>query len=72
MAWKKGPMPPETWNWGGIVMKHQEHHGFYFADFHGDHAILYHSGQKVEAADIAQYDNSLELPPGVEYRGGCP
>ncbi len=70
MAWQKGPLPPGTWNWGGVALKGATFAtGFYFADFHGDHVIL-DNGKRIEAADVAWYDNSITLPPveGVKER----
>ena len=70
MAWKKGPLPPNTWNWGGVVLVGMAD-GFYFADFHGDYVVIQDGtpdGCKVAADKIALYDNSLELPPDVKGR----
>ncbi len=65
MAWKTGPMPKDTWNWGAVVKKGDSPSvGFFFADFCGDHVLLCPSGERVEAADIAQYNNSIDLPSG--------
>lgn len=68
MAWQKGPMPPGTYNWGGVVTKELAgKSGFYFADFRGDHVVLCPdtngTPKRVEAADILWFDNSLTLPP---------
>jgi hypothetical protein len=66
--WKKGPLPPNTWDWGGLVDKDfAKGSGFYFADFRGDHATVY-KGEfpakvRIEAADILWYNNSIKLPP---------
>ena len=72
MLWKAGPMPMGTWNWGGVVALHPEKHGmygggFYFADFHGNHAmaIVGNKPIRLEAEEIAFYNNSLDLPPKV-------
>lgn len=66
--WKPGPMPPDTWNWGGVVPKGVTG-GFYFADFCGDHVkIPGPDGQHTEvvkAEDVVWYDNSLTLPPSA-------
>lgn len=71
MAWKKGPLPPGTWNWGGVVLVDEETGcGFYFADFCGDHVKLCPDGRAVKPAEIALYDNSLELPPNCSGRAG--
>lgn len=69
--WKKGPLPPGTYNWGGVVLVGDSPDGFYFADFCGDHAIVLKGkigdtnsvDTRVEADQIAMYNNSLELPP---------
>ncbi len=66
MAWKKGPLPKETWGWGGVVpVSTEPMSGFYFADFCGDHVKIQSGpGETVLKADeVAYYDNSLELPP---------
>lgn len=58
--WQKGPLPPNTWNWGGVVPTGTTS-GFYFADFCGDHVKC---GDRVLKPDeVAWFDNSLELPP---------
>ena len=62
MAWKDGPLPPNTWNWGGVVTKDSGDGGFYFADFHGDHVVLTPGHAVVKAEDVLQYDNGLTLP----------
>ena len=65
MAWQKGPLPPATWCWGGVVPVGVEG-GFHFADFCGDHAVTCPGGERVEARDVAWYDNSLmPAPPGA-------
>lgn len=69
MAWKDGPLPPGTWNWGGVVTKETAPDAFYFADFCGDHAKVQTVDkdgkwveERVEAADVVKYDNSLTCP----------
>jgi hypothetical protein len=62
MAWRAGPMPMGTYWWGGIVLVGQSLDGFYFADFQGDHCLIVPGGKRVEAADVAYYNNSL-MPP---------
>lgn len=63
--WKKGPLPPNTWNWGAVQTKEfAGTEGFFFADFKGDHACVQPDGRRVEAADIELYNNCIELPPG--------
>lgn len=62
--WKDGPLPADTWNWGGVVLKGEDPaNGFYFADFHGDHVTLCPDGRRVEASEVGSYNNSLDLPP---------
>jgi hypothetical protein len=76
VAWKKGPLPPGTYNWGGVVTADSAGAGgFLFADFRGDHAVVIgktgHLDERVEAGDVLAYDNGLELPdlPGLHVRG---
>lgn len=70
MAWKKGPLPAGTYNWGGVVPVGQEGgYGFYFADFCGDHVKALEAGEHGESRvlkpeEVAYYDNSLEPSPG--------
>lgn len=69
-AWHVGPMPADTWHYGGVVLKGQEPSaGFRLADFKGDHVLLLDAGgsfgpksRRVEAADIAYWNNSLTMP----------
>lgn len=61
--WKPGPLPPDTWYWGGVVLVGQTGTGFYFADFCGDHVKLCPDDKVIKAEEIAFYNNSLELPP---------
>ncbi len=70
MAWQKGPLPPGTWNWGGVIPVGDVSRwgGFYFADFHGDHVTM-NPGNKgfervLKADDVAWFCNCLDLPPG--------
>ena len=64
MSWKKGPLPAETYNWGGVVaIGENSKHGFYFADFCGDHIKIIGQDKILKADEIAWYNNSLELPP---------
>lgn len=63
-AWQAGPMPPDTWYWGGVVTKSIINQGgFFFADFRGDHVIIYPDEKKVLADEIAFYNNCIGLPP---------
>lgn len=69
MAWLKGPLPPDTWNWGGVVPVGEDaKFGFYFADFCGDHAKLNPGERIIQANEVALYDNSIELPFGAKGR----
>lgn len=67
MAWKKGPLPKDTWNWGGVVPVGEEQGGgFYFADFCGDHVeVVGDKPTTLKADQVAYYDNCLELPPHI-------
>jgi hypothetical protein len=73
MAWKSGPLPPETWNWGGVVPTNQgPDGGFFFADFCGDHVKMVETGRILQPDEVALYDNSLQLPcPGKGTRLGA-
>lgn len=68
--WKQGPMPKDTWYWGGVVTKElaeSNSQGFFLCGFNGDHAVLVHNNQAVPAEEIVFYNNSIELPPKVEF-----
>lgn len=64
--WKKGPLPPNTYFWGGAVVSNDTS-GFQFADFCGDHVKLdtRNGWLRVEPADVKMYNNCLTLPPEV-------
>ncbi len=67
MSWKQGPLPPDTWNWGGVSLFNNfgdPEDGFYFADFKGDHAVLVPDGKVVKPEEVAWWNNCLNLPPG--------
>lgn len=66
--WRKGPLPADSWYWGGLVPADLHGSGFYYADFRGDHAILTPGDRKIEAADIAWYNNCIDMPPGPAAR----
>ncbi len=72
MSWKKGPLPPDTYQWGGVVPTDHKGSGFYFADFHGDHVQCFSGkdskGRRLNADEVAWYNNALELPP---EESGC-
>lgn len=67
MAWKRGPMPPDTWHWGGVVTvdRHLMYGAaFLFANFRGDYAEAFGGNcHHLQADEIAWYDNSLTEPP---------
>lgn len=64
VGWRAGPMPPDTWGWGGVVPKGDFGSGFLFADFCGDHVLTDSDNYKrIEAADVLWYNNGLDLPP---------
>ena len=67
--WKKGPLPEDTFQWGGVVLFEEgkpAEGGFMFADFQGDHVIVTGDdgkmSKKVYAQEIAFYNNSLTYP----------
>ena len=71
MLWRRGPMPHDTWFWGGVVVRSNlVPDGFHFADFQGDHVILIPGGERIKAEDILWYNNLLHLPPclGINKR----
>lgn len=66
MAWQKGPLPADTYGWGGVVTTAiAGGTGFLFADFRGDHVVAVgdETGARIEPADVVCFDNSLTLPP---------
>ncbi len=65
MAWQKGPLPPETYGWGGVVPLHVGGGGFYFADFQGDKVEIVSEDPKewLKPNEVVWYDNSITLPP---------
>lgn len=67
IMWKRGPLPKDTYGWGGVTLTKQDT-GFFFADFCGDHVKIRDGNgeRKVMAAEVCQYDNSLTLPPKLE------
>lgn len=60
--WRHGPMPPDTWNWGGVILSGQDPRGFHFADFCGDYVRLVPDGRIVKPEEIGYYNNSIHLP----------
>lgn len=71
-GWKKGPMPPDTWGWGGVVPVGLGGSGFFFADFQGDHVEVIGDEQshQLKAHEVVWYNNSLGLPPTATSRTG--
>jgi hypothetical protein len=67
--WKQGPLPAKTYNWGAVVTA-DSGSGFYFADFHGDHVLVFDkpgaAPRRVEASEVLLYDNSLTVPQKVK------
>ena len=67
--WREGPLPANTYGWGGIVTKECPKGIFLYADFCGDYAMIYDSEKghlitrRVEACDILLWDNPLTEPP---------
>lgn len=66
--WTKGPLPANTWNWGGVCkVGLNPSDGFYFADFKGDSVELVPSGEILKADEVGWFCNCLVLPG---YFGG--
>ena len=65
--WQKGPLPPDTWMWGGVTPKGTTG-GFWFADFCGDHVKTVPEGKILKADEIEWWNNCLDLPP--QTKGG--
>lgn len=76
MSWKKGPLPENTYGWGGVVPvgMGQAAGGFYFADFCGDHVrVVDDSGSKLKPHEVEWYDNSITVAPtGLKRLHGNP
>jgi hypothetical protein len=71
MAWKKGPLPPDTWNYGGVVPVGETlAGGFYFADFCGDHVNICPGDRVLQAHEVALYSNVLQPPATGTSRHG--
>jgi hypothetical protein len=63
-GWHDGPLPPDTWGWGGVTKVDQKGSGFYFADFHGDHVkIVDGKSSTLRPEEVGSYNNCLDLPP---------
>lgn len=72
-GWKAGPMPPDTYFWGGVVLHGASPHaGFHLAEFCGDHVKLVSldsdERRRVEGHEIAYYNNSLTWPIPQDVR----
>ncbi len=63
--WKRGPLPKDTYGWGGVVpFDAVGQQGFFFADFKGDKVTIPGTPERILMAhEVAWYDNSLTLPP---------
>ena len=59
--WKKGPLPPDTWNYGGIVVDGVPEGYMMLASFSGDCALV--NDHVYTADEILWYNNNLQLPP---------
>lgn len=66
-GWVKGPLPPNTYLWGGVVVEGGPDTGFFFADFCGDHVKVqgWEKWERYEAHQVKWWNNCLSLPPGV-------
>lgn len=61
--WKVGPMPPDTWGFGAVKLAAHNRGEFVFADFKGDHAVVFPGEHRVEQSDVVWYNNSITEPP---------
>lgn len=65
MGWKQGPMPKDTYGYGGVVLPGMTS-GFYFADFCGGTVKLFGDPhpepREISGYDVAYYNNDIELP----------
>jgi hypothetical protein len=65
-GWQKGPLPADTYMWGGVVPTDESTgDGFYFADFRGDTVVLYgvEPERVLQAHEVKYFNNCLGLPP---------
>ncbi len=64
MAWQRGPLPKNTYGWGGVV-PFDLTGGFFFADFCGDHVKAHSEPERtLKPHEVAWFDNSIQdLPP---------
>ncbi len=63
MPWQKGPIPPQTFGWGGVVLPGEEGRGFHFADFCGDHVQIIPDNKDLKPDEVVMWNNGLEMPP---------
>jgi hypothetical protein len=79
MSWKPGPLPPDTYHWGGVVPTDHEGSGFYFADFRGGYVSMERlelvgtdannlpiyrvHHRSLQPHEVRWYNNALDLPP---------
>lgn len=70
MAWQKGPLPPDTYHWGGVVPVGEDspYGYFYFADFCGDYVKTCPEGRILKPEEVALFNNCLELPEHARGR----
>ena len=72
-GWRRGPLPPNTFMWGGVVLVGEGTNAFHFADFYGDHVRLPCANGRepriVKPHEVAFYNNSLTWPLPKEL---CP
>lgn len=65
-GWHQGPLPANTYQFGGIVLKGLDpNRGFHFADFRGDHVMVVTSSgdlKRHEANEIGYWNNSITIP----------
>ena len=66
--WKKGPLPPDTYQWGGVVPIDYEETGFFFADFQGDKVVIHGAAGEnafrvLKPYEVKWYNNCLDTPP---------
>ena len=73
MAWKRAPLPPDTWGYGAVVTYSDcgdVEIGFRFADFMGDHAMIQGASGgpplRLEPNEVVLWDNSIHLPTQEE------
>ena len=65
MPWQRGPLPPNTYQYGAVVtVDTVKQGGFLYADFRGDHVIttVGNGNKRIEPHEVLWFDNSIELP----------